>query len=437
LELTGRRSRAAVEQALREAVRREQLMAGTRLPSSRQLAADLGLARNTVADAYGQLIAEGWLTSRHGAGTWVAQRAPTGAAVEPRAPVRISQLEHDLIPGVPDLSLFPRSAWLAAARKALAAAPNDLFGYGDPRGIEPLRVALAEYVGRVRGVVTTADRIIVCAGFSHGLDAICSVLRDRGGQTVTTEAYGHGLHRDIISARGLTVNTTEVDAGGADITTLGDAALLTPAHQFPIGVSLQPARRRRALDGGTLVIEDDYDGEFRYTRAAVGAMQALAPEQVVYAGTASKSLAPGLRLGWLALPGRLVDDVVEALRVGGRVPGVVEQLTLAEFITSGSYDRHVRRARLAYRDRRDQLVALTKECGLPVTGIAAGLHALLEVPDEEHTIRRAAKHGLRLNGLRDYTAPGRQGRQAIVVGYARPPRHQLAAAFDRLRRTLS
>jgi GntR family transcriptional regulator/MocR family aminotransferase len=436
LELAGQRSKTGLEQALRAAVRREQLTAGARLPSSRQLAEDLGLARNTVAEAYGQLIAEGWLTARHGAGTWVAERTPVSVTAEPPARTAHSTVDYDLSPGVPDLSLFPRAAWLAAARKALSAAPNDLLGYGDPRGVEALRVALAEYLGRVRGVVTTPERIFVSAGFAQGLDAVCQVLRDRSTQTLTTEAYGLPLHRSIISARGLQIATTDVDADGADVDSLGDAALLTPAHQFPTGVSLDPGRRRRAVERGTLVIEDDYDGEFRYNRAAVGAMQALAPERVVYAGTASKSLAPGLRLAWLALPGHLVDDVVEAARLGGRLPGAIEQLTLAEFIASGSYDRHIRRVRLIYRRRRDQLVELVGARDLRITGIAAGLHALLEVPDEERIVHRAAAQGLRLRGLRNYAAPGRTGRPAIVVGYARPPQHRLAETFARLRAAL-
>ena len=156
--------------------------------------------------------------------------------------------------------------------------------------------------------------------------------------------------------------------------------LLTPAHQFPLGVTLHPRRRREAASWGGLVIEDDYDGEFRYDRQPVGALQTLAPDHVMYAGTASKSLAPGLRLGWLVVPPRLLDAVISELAAG---PSVLDQLTLAEFITSGGYDRQVRRARLAYRRRRDRLASALRRQGRYVTGIAAGLHAVLELPGTE------------------------------------------------------
>ena len=345
LDLSGTRVRAALESALRGAVRDGRLRPGTRLPSSRALAADLGIARNTVAEVYSQLVAEGWLTAQTGSGTSVApRRAPdpgAGAAARPEA----AMPRYDLRAGVPDLSAFPRRAWLATARKVLAATPDHLLGYPDPRGVPQLRAALADYLARARGVTADPAHIVVCAGFAHGLAGISRALRSAGASTLAVEAYGHQAHRDIAAGQGLRLRPLPVDGMGAVIGEAAgaDAVLLTPAHQFPLGVTLHPRRRREAADWGGVVIEDDYDGEFRYDRQPVGALQTLAPDHVIYAGTASKSLAPGLRLGWLVVPPRLLDAVTAELAAG---PSALDQLTLAEFITTGGYDRQIRRARL-------------------------------------------------------------------------------------------
>jgi GntR family transcriptional regulator / MocR family aminotransferase len=442
LDLTGTRVRAALESALREAIRSGRLAPGTRLPSSRAFAGDLGIARNTVADAFGQLVAEGWLTARQGSGTRVADRpsatqgSPPSAAPAPRA-------RYDLRAGIPSLASFPRAPWLAAARRALTAAPADALGYGDPRGLPQLRQALAGYLARARGVHTDPDRILVCSGFRQGFRLLTEVLRARGASTIAIEAYGHRTHREVAHASGLNVVTVPVDAAGARIDELGDvaAAMLTPAHQFPLGVPLAPGRRTRAIawahDTGSLIIEDDYDGEFRYDRNPVGALQALAPDQVVYAGTASKTLAPGLRLAWLVLPTSLVDEVTEAKRLADGHTGTLDQLTLAEFINSGGYDRHVRRCRLTYRRRRDRLIAvLGREVpGARITGIAAGMHAVLELPahtSEAAVVARAARHGLTIEALSDYRMSTQPAAPALVIGYGTPPDHAYTGALARL-----
>ena len=285
----------------------------------------------------------------------------------------------------------------------------------------------------------------MCGGFKHGLALLCQALRARGATTIAVEAYGLPDHRRVITGHGLRLAPLPVDADGAvpDTAVLGgaDAVLLTPAHQFPLGVTLAPHRRRAftewAAEAGAVLIEDDYDGEFRYDRHPVGAMQALAPGHVVYGGTASKALAPGLRLGWLAVPGGLADDVVAAARISSGGPDALSQLTLAEFITSGGYDRQVRHARLAYRRRRDQLTAaLHRDApGVRVTGIAAGLHALLELPpgtDEAAAIARAGRHGVAVYGLAPFAADAATRAPALVVGYARPPRHAFTTALARL-----
>jgi GntR family transcriptional regulator / MocR family aminotransferase len=438
LELSGTRVRAGLESALRGAIRAGRLRPGTRLPSSRALAADLGIARNTVAEVYSQLVAEGWLTAQTGSGTSVAPRraAEPGGAVAARPEVAIPR--YDLRAGVPDLAAFPRRAWLAAGRKVLADTPDHLLGYPDPRGLPQLRAALADYLARVRGVIADPAHIVICAGFTHGLAGISRALRSAGANTLAVEAYGHRVHRDIAAAQGLRPRPLPVDGMGAVISQAAgaDAVLLTPAHQFPLGVTLHPRRRREVADWGGVVIEDDYDGEFRYDRQPVGALQTLAPDHVIYAGTASKSLAPSLRLGWLVVPPRLLDAVTAGLAAG---PSALDQLTLAEFITSGGYDRQIRRARLAYRRRRDRLAAALRRQGLQVTGIAAGLHALLEFSRtdvERAVVARASEHGLAIEGLEHFRAgagpPAGGGRAGLVIGYGRPPEHAYTTALARL-----
>src|SRR3954454_3072560 len=367
VDIASSRVRRSLEEALREAIRVGRLPEGLRLPSSRQLAADLGLARNTVADAYGQLVAEGWLAARQGSGTRVARRIPERDAREHGASVAAPRVRYDLRPGSPDVSSFPAPAWMAAMRRSLATVPAEALGYGDPRGRVELRGALAGYLARARGVRADPAHIVVCSGFVQGLALLCSVLIARAASTVAVEAYCLPDGVEIITAAGLRPFPLPVDEQGACVERLTDQAgvVLTPAHQFPLGPSLAPARRSVvvdwAADSGGIVVEDDYDGEFRYDRHPVGAMQALAPDQVVYVGTASKTLAPGLRLAWLVLPDALVEPVLAA-KTRADFTAVPEQLTLAEFITSGGYDRHIRGRRLAYRRRRDMLVqALASE----------------------------------------------------------------------------
>jgi len=442
--MSGRHVRAGLESALRDAVRTGRLRSGTRLPSSRTLAADLGIARNTVADAYGQLVAEGWLTAQRGSATRVGERAAgLDAGLSPTADGELSRPRFDLRAGSPNLASFPRPAWLTAARRALSSATDEALGYADPRGRPELRRALADYLARARGVRTNPERIVVCSGFTQGLALLCSVLRVRGATTLATEAYGQPSHRAVASAVGLNLKSLSVDGHGATISEAGgaDALLLTPAHQFPMGVALAPRRRNQAVewarDRPGVVIEDDYDGEFRYDRQPVGAVQALAPEHVVYAGSASKSLAPGLRLGWLVLPAQLVDEFAAAKALTDGQTCALEQLSLAEFITSGAFDRHVRRSRLAYRRRRDRLLAALqrREQRVRITGIAAGLHALVELPSswaEADVVADAAERGLALEGLGSYSASARQHTPALVVGYGTPPEHLFTGALARL-----
>ncbi len=453
VEPTGPGLRRGLTDALREAVRSGRLAPGTRLPSSRALAADLGIARNTVADAYADLVAEGWLTARQGSGTRVAVGAPptplrqwgsevvppSGTAPHPRAPARPA---YDLRPGSPDLASFPRAEWLKAARRALTAAPYQALDYGDPRGRPELRAALAGYLSRARGVRADPERIVVCAGFAQGLKLLGTVLRARGARTVAVESYGLDAHWRILAGCGLDTDPLPFDRRGTDPgSPAADALLLTPAHQFPMGVPLHRGRRTAVVNWarrtGGLVLEDDYDGEFRYDRQPVGALQGLDPDRVVYLGTASKSLAPGLRLAWMVLPPGLAEEVAAA-KGGVDTCGALDQLTLAEFLTSGAYDRHVRATRLRYRRRRDALVAAVaaRAPESRVTGIAAGLHVLLRLPPgtEQSVVQAAQWRGLALHGLARYSNPAApvEPVDALVVGYGTPPDHAWSGALDAL-----
>ncbi|MFJ7207451.1 PLP-dependent aminotransferase family protein [Streptomyces sp. NPDC098789] len=422
--------RTALARALRDAVRSGRLAAGTRLPPYRSLAVDLGVARGAVSDAYAELVAEGWFTARQGSGTRVAE----GAAVRPARPASgpapaLRGHAYDLTQGKPDPASFPRGAWSASARRALAAAPDDAFGPGDPRGRPELRRALAEYLARARGVRTDAEHVVVCAGFANGLRLLAG-LRPRDW---AVEEYGLPFHHGILAAAGVRPHPVPLDGDGARTDALPARArtvLLTPAHQFPTGGPLLPARRTAAVEWarstGGVILEDDYDGEFRYDRKPVGALQGLAPEQVVHAGSLSKSLSPALRLGWLVLPDALVGQVVAAKGLRESWTSAVDQLTFADFLDSGAYDRHVRRMRHRYRDRRDHLAAtLTRRAPqVRVTGIAAGLHAVLGLPPgtESAALAAARGAGLLLDGLSEYRHPaaGPLGspQEGLVVGYA-------------------
>ena len=447
--------RAQLEDGLREAVRSGRLRASARLPATRALASDLGVSRRLVVDAYAQLLAEGYLVARPGAGTFVADAASAVAA--PAVAPESRALMFDFFPGYPDLASFPRRAWLRAIRETMREAPDRAFGYPDPRGAPELRRALAEHLRRVRGVVADPQSIVICSGAAQGFVLLARALP---GARMAVEDPGLP-HRGILTAHGATLVALAVDEQGARVQELDgltptsagrpgrvgpvDVVLVTPAHQSPTGVALAPARRAALLEwagvAGRVVIEDDYDAEYRYDRPPLAALQGLAPDRVVYMGTVSKTLAPALRLGWLALPSRLIGPVVEQKSLADHGCPTLDQLALARLLESGAYDRHLRQARRRYKARRDALVqAVSRHLpGARVTGLAAGLHAIVRLGREVD--------GLALMGAARRSSVGvyplgyaylevRPVHDGLILGYANLAEPAIEEGIRRLARAL-
>jgi GntR family transcriptional regulator / MocR family aminotransferase len=419
--------REQLQRHLRTAIQQGRLPSGTVLPPSRTLARDLGVARSVVVDAYEHLAADGYLGGRQGSGTRVLPIATpvvadTGTA-EPVPTVRF-------VGGLPDPALFPRTEWLRHYRAALNALPNQRLGYPGPLGAQQLRVALVNHVARVRGVAATPDDMLVTTGLTQAIVLVCRALRARGVEAVAVEDPCFGFHRQAIANAGLRVVSVPVDRDGLDVASLAEqrvgAVLVAPAHSYPTGAVLSTSRRAElvgwAQDHDGLIIEDDYDAEFRYDRAPIGALQGLAPERVAYAGCASKTLTPALRLGWIVLPGWLIGDVVREKLLDDMGTAMLEQLALARFIEAGGFTRHLRRVRPVYRRRRDAtLDALsTLLPGAVPTGIAAGLHVYVELPnwcDEAKLIEAARKRGLLIEGASWHWSAPQSAPPALVLGY--------------------
>jgi GntR family transcriptional regulator/MocR family aminotransferase len=443
LDISTTRPGRPLGEAIREAIREGRLSARTRLPAIRTLAVDLGIARSTVSEVYGQLAAEGWIESRTGSGTWVADRPSAMSLTEPTVPQRLVRRLIDMRGGLPDATTFPRREWIATVRRVTLDAAAGDFGYAGLDGVPALRRAVVDYVGRTRGVVSR-DAVI-----GHGtrdlLGGICRVLRTRGARSVAVEQYGQASHPRLIAATGLEPRALDVDADGMIVSSIGraDAVLVTPTHQFPLGVPLAPERRRSLVNWaertGGLVLEDDYDGEFRFDQRPVGALQALAPERVVYLGSASKALAPGLGVAWAVAPTWLRGELVEDRRLHGIRPAALEQLALAEFFESYLYDRHVRRMRAIYRRRRKRLdqVVTNRLPGCEITGIEAGLQCLLTLPagsDESAVTAEAYRRGLLVRGLAEmrWNPELPLPQPSLVVGYGAPTAREYETALRRL-----
>jgi len=438
---------AQLERQLRDAIRSGRLATGKRLPATRVLAGELDVSRGVVVEAYAQLTAEGYLVTRRGAGTVVA--AAGRPAHVPPPPPHPRAVPEDFHPGTPDLASFPRGAWLRSLRTVLREAPHDALGYADPAGTPELRQALARYLGRARGVAVESDRVLVTSGLTQGVALACRALRRRGARRIAVEDPGFMVHREVAAHCGLEVVPVPVDTHGLVTDALADVdadvALVTPAHQMPRGSVLAPARRAALLAWAeahaAYVIEDDYDAEYRYDREPVGALQGLAPERVIYAGCASKVLAPSLRLGWLVLPQALARHVAMEKTLDDLGTAALDQLALADFLERGELDRHLRRMRPRYRSRRDALIAaLARE--LPSwrvgDGIAAGLHVVALLPeavDEAAFLVTAAERQMRLHGLswfRVNPTPPNPSPPALVLGFGSASEPALARAVGQL-----
>lgn len=428
--------RTQLIRGLRAAVQAGRLAAGSPLPATRVLASDLGVSRGLVVEAYQQLVAEGYLTARHGAATRVANdpRAGNGAKKKTEAPRPFSEPDaparFDFRPGLPDVTLFPARAWMRALRRAWASGTSILLDYPDPRGVEAARVALASYLNRSRATLADPERVLVCTGFAQAVRMVCEVLYARGIRRVAVEDPGHAEQCANMRASGVELVPIPVDDGGLIVDKLARAdvraVLVAPAHQYPTGAVMSPERRAALLQWAVrrnaFVIEDDYDSEYRYDHEPIGALQGLAPEHVVYIGTASKMLAPSLRLGWLVQPRALTAELVSAKLGADRGSPALEQRALAAFLEAGDLDRHLRRTRAIYRRRRDLLVAALEK-HLPratIRGVAAGNHVLVDLPigtDEAELVRAAARAGIRCYGGSIYHAKPKAAPPSILLGY--------------------
>ncbi|MFG1805120.1 PLP-dependent aminotransferase family protein [Streptomyces sp. NPDC049040] len=434
---------------LRTAIRDGRLVEGAALPPSRALAEELGCSRWVVTEAYGQLVAEGYLAARVGSATrvsWSPEALPPRPST-PRAaappPVR-----YDLAPGLPDLRAFPRRRWAEAVRAVTGSAVHYDLGLPDPAGHARLRTTVAQYLRRSRGADAQPAAVTVCAGVTDGLVRTCRTLRAEGVTDLAVEDPGWGRLRDAAASTGLRVHPVPVDADGLRVDDLARtparAVVVAAAHQFPAGAVLSPDRRARlvrwAREKDGFVIEDDYDAEFRYDRHPVAVMQGMAPGRVFLLGSVSKTLSPALGLGWLVAPPALAP----ALRAANPVataPPVLDQLALATFIERGWYDAHLRAARRRFRSRRDLLLD-TLATRLPqarVDGTAAGLHVLLHLPpgtDAREAVRAAAAAGLRLTDLDGYRMTPSADR-ALVLGYGNIADTEIPRAVDLLAEALS
>jgi len=440
----GETLRVALDRSLRDAIASGALRPGVRLPSSRSLALQLGVSRGVTTEAYEQLAAQGFLINRVKVAPVVAAVALPATPARPRPCSR--QPRFDLTATTPDVRLFPVRRWTAALVEAVRASPPAAYDYGDSRGELELREALADHLGRTRGVVADPERIIVVNGAAQGVNLLAQVLATKGVRRVAVEDPSLDSQPQRIRLHGLEAVGQPVDGEGLVVDGLdADAVVVTPAHQFPTGAVLSGARRRQLLQWArgrsATVIEDDYDAEFRYDREPVRALQGLDPDRVAYLGTASKTLAPALRLAWVLVPDGLTEEAEQIKHLLDVCSPVMDQRALARFLVSGEYDRHVRRTRLVYQRRRDALVrAIGRHLpDLAVEGVAAGIHLTLRLPvgaDDTAVAAAAEQEGLHVTPLSRFGI-SRSPSPGLVIGYGRVHDQAIEAAVVQLARVIA
>lgn len=444
---------------LRQRILQGELSAGHRLPATRELAAQLGVSRNVVLEAYDQLIAEGYLEGRLGAGTYIAQGAywelaSPQAVPEQNLPNCSTTAAIDLIDfrsGIPALNHFPRKLWSQLSKRVCANMPSTMLGYGPPEGCAELRFTLAQYLLRTRGVSCHADQIVITSGATQAFSLVPKLLISPDDKVVIEDPISPEI-RHIFSAFGAELYSIPVDERGLQTNLLPSEKppryiLVTPSHQFPMGSVLTIQRRIELLQFaravGCYIVEDDYDSEFRYAGAPISSLQGLAPERVIYIGTFSKILSPALRLGYLVLPPTLVERCRYLKRLSDLHTSAFEQLTLARFIQEGHLERHIARMKKLYRQRRNVLKqSLFNHFPnqVKISGDSTGLHLIAEfvkVKFSPAILERVEQQRVRLYPVSMYTLFEEKHQQQAVLGYGNVEITEIEIGIQRLKTALS
>ncbi|AJY33000.1 aminotransferase class I and II family protein [Burkholderia thailandensis 34] len=467
---------------MQQAILSGELTPGTKLPSSRTLATDLAIARNTVLHVYDQLTTEGYVLTTTGSGTYVADTRPDAAAMraqagtlahpsdesrdaQQRAHGALSTRGAQLIrhagvsrrqwgafmPGVPDVSEFPARTWSRLQARLWKEANPELLTYAPGGGYRPLRRALSDYLRVARSVKCSPDQIIITTGIHQSIDLSVRLLADVGDRAWVEEPCYWGV-RSVLHAAGLVLAPVPVDHEGLapraqDLKHPPRLALVTPSHQYPLGMVMSLARRRMLLEYARQhqcwIIEDDYDSEFRYGSRPLASLQGLDDAgRVIYVGSLGKMLFPSLRLGYMVVPEHLVETFRTGLSELYREGQLMQQAVLAEFIMDGYLTSHVRRMRALYGERRQLLIdAIHARFGdaLPVMGDEAGLHLVIGLPndcDDRAITQTAFDAGVIVRPLTTYYNQADTARDGLLLGYACVPNERIAPAFDTLAQTI-